>query len=167
MRSVPVAIAAGAALVAAAAAAAGTAPTTLPVTATVAATCRVSAAGLAFGTYMPTTGPLTGTTRVNVVCSRRTAFRVALGLGTTPGASVARRLLANGAGRLQYNLYTTRAHTAVWADGTAGSRVRTGRGRGPTRPVSLIVYGMLPDNAANQAAGPGIYSDTIMVTVTY
>lgn len=76
-------------------------------------------------------------------------------------------LLASGGNKLQYNLYTTRAHRTVWADGTAGSQIRAGRGRGPARPVSLIVYGMLPDNAANQAAVAGIYSDTILVTVTY
>jgi spore coat protein U-like protein len=29
------------------------------------------------------------------------------------------------------------------------------------------VYGRLPDSAANQAALPGSYADTITVTVTY
>ena len=55
----------------------------------------------------------------------------------------------------------------LWADGTAGSRTRTGKGLGPRRPVRLIVYGMLPDNIANRGAVPGIYSDTVLVTVTY
>jgi spore coat protein U-like protein len=32
---------------------------------------------------------------------------------------------------------------------------------------TVTVFGQLPDNAANQAAVPGSYSDTITVTVTY
>jgi len=33
--------------------------------------------------------------------------------------------------------------------------------------VAVTVFGQLPDNATNQAAVPGSYSDTITVTVTY
>ncbi|HUX73006.1 MAG TPA: spore coat U domain-containing protein [Steroidobacteraceae bacterium] len=167
MRSVPVAAAAGAALLAAAAAGASTASVTLPVSATVTTACSVAALPLAFGNYTPLAGAVTGTTRIRVGCTRGTRFKVALGLGATPGSTVAQRLLGNGGHTLQYNLYTNPAHTRVWADGTAGSRTRGGRGRGPARPVALTAYGLLPDSAANRLAVPGTYSATIVVSVSY
>jgi len=167
MRSVPVAAAAGAALLAAAAAGAGTRTATLPVSATMTTACRVAALPLAFGNYMPLAGAVTSTTRIRVGCTRGTRFKVALGLGTTPGSTVAQRLLANGGYTLQYNLYTNSTHTRIWADGTAGSWTQRGRGRGLARPVALTAYGLLPDNAANQLAAPGTYSATIIVSVSY
>jgi len=33
--------------------------------------------------------------------------------------------------------------------------------------VSVGVFGQLPDNATNQNAAPGSYSDTITATITY
>jgi spore coat protein U-like protein len=42
-----------------------------------------------------------------------------------------------------------------------------GVGAGLATGNALNVYGQLPDNATNQVAVPGSYSDTITVTVTY
>jgi spore coat protein U-like protein len=68
---------------------------------------------------------------------------------------------------LQYNLYTTAALGTVFGDGTAGTATVAGTGAGVATAVAVTVYGQLPDNATNQAAVPGAYSDTITVTVTY
>ena len=43
----------------------------------------------------------------------------------------------------------------------------TGTGMGAGNALAFTVYGQIPDNAANQAAVPGTYADTITVTVTY
>jgi spore coat protein U-like protein len=42
-----------------------------------------------------------------------------------------------------------------------------GTGAGVATANTLTVYGQLLDNATNQVAVPGSYSDTITVTVTY
>ncbi len=167
MGSMGTAAAAGAVILAAAPAAAATRPTVLPVSATVAAACIVSAAPLAFGAYRPGAGARRATTRLRIACARGTAFRVALGAGSVAGATVSQRLLGNGAASLQYNLYTNTARSVIWGDGTGGTRTRAGRGRGPARPVSMAVYGLLPDNSFNRAAIAGTYRDLIVVTVTY
>ena len=42
-----------------------------------------------------------------------------------------------------------------------------GTGAGVATANAVTVFGQLPDSAANQAAVPGSYTDTITVTVTY
>ncbi len=167
MRKILIATAAGAALVAGASATAATATTTFQVTATVLKTCSVSAAALAFGNYTPGTGNVAGTTTVNVNCTKTTPYTVALDKGTTTGGTLAQRLLANGANTLQYNLYTTNTYATVWGDGTGTTATQAGTGSGIATANALTVFGQLPDNATNQNAVPGAYSDTITVTVTY
>ena len=169
MGSVRSAAAASAAiwLATAAVAAAAVRTATLPVSVTVSAACSVSAAPLAFGVYKPGAGARRATTRLRIACARGTAFRVALGAGSTPGTTVSQRLLGNGAATLQYNLFLNPARSIIWGDGTGASRTRAGRGRGPARPISMVVYGLLPDNAFNQSVLAGTYKDMIVVTVSY
>jgi spore coat protein U-like protein len=55
----------------------------------------------------------------------------------------------------------------VWGDGSAGTQIVSGISTGFSTPISLTVYGRIPDSAANQATTPGAYSDTILVVMTY
>jgi len=55
----------------------------------------------------------------------------------------------------------------VWGDGSGTSQVRIGTGTGVGTPVTWTLYGLLPDNATNQAAAMGNYSDTVLVVMTY
>lgn len=150
-------------------ASAQTATSTFNVTATVAENCLVSGTNLAFGTYTPAGGALSGTSTVTVRCTRTTPYTVSLNAGTTVGGTLAQRLLANGAETLQYNLYTTGGFTTIWGDGTGGTGTVAGTGNGMSIGAANThtVHGQLPDNATNQDAPPGNYSDTITVTVTY
>lgn len=142
---------------------------TFNVTATVLKNCLVSSANLAFGNYTPNTGALTGSSNITVRCTKTTPYTVSLNVGTTTGGTYAQRLLANGTNTLQYNLYTTAALTTIWGDGTGGTGTIAGTGNGvsASSAITHTVHGQLPDNAANQDAPPGSYSDTITVTVTY
>ena len=146
---------------------AATATTTFQVSATVLKTCAVSAGPLAFGNYTPGGGAVAGQTTVNVNCTKTTAYTVALNAGTTAGGTIAQRLMAGGGNTLQYNLYTTNTYTTLFGDGTSGSVTEAGTGSGVNVANALTVFGQLPDNATNQAAVPGAYTDTITVTVTY
>ena len=136
-------------------------------TAVVQSTCSATAATLAFGNYTPGAGPLTGTSNISVKCTKNTPYTVSLNAGSTTGGTLAQRLMASGANTLQYNLYTTVAATTVFGDGTASTATIPGTGAGVATANTVTVFGQLPDSAANQAAVPGNYSDTILVTVTY
>ena len=169
IKSFHVLAAAATTLVAVGAAQAATRTTTFNVTANVLANCSVSANALNFGDYTPATGALTGSSAISVRCTKNTGYSVALTAGTTSGGSIGQRLMkhTSAADTLQYNLYTTPAHTTVFGDGTSGSATNSGTGAGMGTASTITVYGQLPDSAANQDAAPGAYSDTITVTVTY
>jgi spore coat protein U-like protein len=146
---------------------AATTTTTFQVSATVLKTCSATAAPLAFGSYTPGAGQLTAATSVNVKCTNGTAFTVALNAGSTTGGTITQRLMGSSGNTLQYNLYTTTAYTTVFGDGTGGSATQGGTGTGLGSAVAVAVNGVLPDNATNQNAVPGAYTDTITATVTY
>lgn len=144
-----------------------TTTTNFAVTATVQSTCSATATALAFGAYTPGAGQLTNNSTISVKCTKNTPYTVALNAGATTGDSFAQRIMAQGANTLQYNLYTTAGFATVFGDGTGGSATSAGTGAGVATANAITVYGQLLDSAANQAAVPGNYTDTITVTVTY
>jgi spore coat protein U-like protein len=146
---------------------AATATGTFAVTANLQSTCSTSAPALAFGPYTPGAGARTANTTISVRCTKSTAYTVLLNAGTTAGGSFAQRLMASGANTLQYNLYTSAAFTSIFGDGSAATATGIGTGAGLGTANTLTVFGNLPDNAANQSAVPGSYTDTITVTVSY
>jgi spore coat protein U-like protein len=157
---------AGALMIASGTAAAAIKQTTFGVSAVVSPNCLVSATALNFGGYDGTTAK-TGTSDISVRCSTGTLFGVSLNAG---GGTFTQRLLSgSGTNKLQYNLYTTVGATTIWGDNTAGTGIMSGTGAGMASgsAVPFTVFGQLPDNAFNQGAPSGNYSDTITVTVTY
>jgi spore coat protein U-like protein len=159
----------GALLLAAAGGAAGaTATTTMVVSVTVAPTCAISANPLSFGSYQPGQGSTSASTTLAVRCTKGVPFSVALNAGMS-GGTVVQRMMSMGASRLQYNLYTTAAHTTVWGDGTQSSATVSGVGRGLVSgaQITQTVYGQVPDSPANVDLAPGLYTDTVTVTVSY
>jgi spore coat protein U-like protein len=159
-------ISAGILLAVAGVAQAATKTATFGVSATVNPNCFVSATNMSFGAY---TGiaDVDATSDVSVRCSKNAAYALSLSAGTTAGASYSPRLLTDGTDTLQYNLYTTAARNAVWGDGTNSSSTVGGTGTGLGNTLTHTVYGRVFDNATNQGAGVGSYSDSITVTVTY
>ena len=157
----------GFSLAAAGGACAGTTTTGLLVSVEVEQACTVSANPLSFGSYRPGLGGVSSSTTLAVRCTRGAPFIVALDAGA--GGSLAQRQMSFGAYKLQYNLYTSAPHTTVWGDGTISSAVVAGLGKGLANgeAVTETVYGRLPDSGANQDLPPGIYTDTIRVTVSY
>lgn len=129
--------------------------------------CTVSASALAFGTYIPSGGSLYSTSTIRVACTVSAFYGVGIGAGSTQGASAAQRLLANGTHTLQYNLYVNSSYSGIWGDGTGNTQIEVGTGQGPNTPSSFTVYGWLPDNAFNQLAYPGIYSDSVTAVVSF
>jgi spore coat protein U-like protein len=144
---------------------AATISTTFNVTATIQSTCStVTASNLVFGNYDPFAASATDQTNVvQVTCTNGTPYTIALNSGSTSGATIANRLMANGPNTLNYNIYTTNARTTIWGDGTSSSVTQAGTGNGTAQ--SYTAYGRIP---AGQTAKPtGNYSDTVHVTVTF
>jgi len=147
---------------------AATALSTVRVTATVVRTCTVAATTVAFGNYTPGTAPANVNSNIAVTCTKGTPFTVALDKGTTVGGTIAQRLMAGGgATTLQYNLYQTGGVT-LFGDGvTGGSTVAVPAASVTGAAFNVPVVGIMLDNANNQAALAGNYTDTVGVTVTY
>jgi spore coat protein U-like protein len=60
-----------------------------------------------------------------------------------------------------YSVYRNSGHSQVWGN-TTGTDTQSGTGTGSSQ--SLTVYGRVPSQTTPP---PGIYTDTIVVTVTY
>jgi spore coat protein U-like protein len=137
--------------------------------------CNIVTTGVAFGAF----NPLTGTSHdsngnVAFSCTGNPTiagllipYTIALSKGG--GATYATRRMASGTRYLTYNLYTDSAHSIIWGDGTGGSSTAGSimlldlLGLGAT--INYPIYGRV--TSGQTTAVPGIYADTITVTVTY
>ena len=166
-------LATGAALFIALPAHGATATGNLAVGASIAANCTIATAPVAFGAYDPVfvnaVTAKTGTGSITIACTAGSAPKISLGLGNNSVAGV--RKMANGAERLNYELYqppdtnpgtACGALTTVW--GTVGANIFT-----PTSPASKAArtYNVCGSIAAGQDVGIGAYSDTVVATVTF
>jgi len=146
---------------------AGSATGSFQVTATVLGACTVAGALMNFGAGIDplvASLPLDATTTLTVVCTNTTPYALALDAGTNAGgaANFGARALKNGASLLGYQLYLNAGRTTVWGDGSGGSSTVAGVGSGASQ--SITVYGRLPSIVG---AIPGLYADTVTVTITY
>jgi spore coat protein U domain-containing protein, fimbrial subunit CupE1/2/3/6 len=143
---------------------AATDTTTFTVTASVLDACDVQATNHAFGPYSPAASTaLDATSNVSVYCTVGTPYTLALNIGTGGGTFAARKM-TSGANELVYNLYTTAARTTVWGDGTGSTSTVGGTGGGLLTAFTHTVYGRID---VNQDVGPGSYSSTVTVTLTF
>lgn len=122
------------------------------------AACTVSTQSVPFGGYSTLNPAVTdGVGNVHVACTATTSFVVALGPG---GGTIPARMLASGAYRLNYNLYTNVSRLTLWGNGVNGGVTVSGSGTS----VNLPVYGRIP---ARQNLRAGAYSDVVAVTITF
>ena len=141
-------------------AAAATATATFLVSTSVAATCTISTTPLAFGAY---TGVLSQAAATGTItCTNTTPYNVGLSAGQATGATVTSRKMTGPAGALlAYSLFSDAGRTVNWGVTIGTDTVAlVGNGLGQT----LTAYGQIP---AGQFFAPGLYSDTVTVTVTY
>jgi spore coat protein U-like protein len=130
----------------------------LAVQANVPASCIIDPATLAFGTYDPLAGtPLDAQAPIRIACTRTTPWTVGLGTGNNPLGAM--RQMASAANRLQYQLYSDPARTAIWdAISTVGGTAAS------IAPVDLLVYGRVP---SGQPAVAGPYQDVVQSTINF
>lgn len=138
-----------------------------------AATCTLTATGPAFGNYDPfSTNALAANGNVVATCTYTgggaTNISMVTRYSTGFSGNYGNRFMLSGTNRLNYNIYFDAAFTQIRGDGTGGSQ--TGGATLSVSPsnrtatASSTIYGRIP---AGQDARPGVYGDTITVTVTY
>lgn len=138
-----------------------TASTTFTVTASVPAVCNVTANNLNFGTIESLSSVVDGSTTVSPVCTNGTAYNVGLNGGLSGATDPTQRKLQKGSEFILYGLYRDFARTLPFGD-TIGSNTLTGTGSGV--PQSLPIFGRIP---VQTMPSSGLYSDTIIVTLTF
>jgi len=135
-------------------------------------TCTTTTSNVAFGNYSPMSFGSTDTTgniKVNCggVASVLLPFNIAFSAGSS--GSFATRRLRSGSNTLNYNLYLDASYGTVWGDGTGGSQSVDGfvtlDALGLSPAQTFWIYGRIP--ARQLTAIPGVYADTINVTLTY
>ncbi|WP_322965462.1 Csu type fimbrial protein [Sphingomonas fuzhouensis] len=118
--------------------------------------CNVAATPLTF----PTTGVLsrsvTAQSELSLTCTNQTPYALRLDTGRNADASGTRRMRGPSGSFIAYSLFRDAALSSTWDSGLQASGTGTARG--------LAIYGRV---AAQPTPAPGLYTDTVVVTVTY
>ncbi|MBZ9978058.1 spore coat protein U domain-containing protein [Mesorhizobium sp. BR-1-1-10] len=130
------------------------------VAATVAANCLVGTQDVDFGPKGVLSDNVDATGQVSVTCTPGTTYTVGLSNGLTGTAPTTRRMTL-GTQAVTYGLYRDANRSQSWGN-TVGTNTVAGTGGGTAQ--NLPVYGRVPPQAT---PSPGVYTDTVVVTVTY
>lgn len=130
-------------------------------TATVLSNCNVSATDISFGANGLLLSTITAMGQVNVTCTNGTPYNVGLNAGTGTGATVAARKMTLNGSAITYSIYQDAAYSTIWGN-TINTDTASGTGIGSSQFITM--YGRVP---AQTTPAPGMYSDTIIVTLTY
>jgi spore coat protein U-like protein len=135
---------------------------TFSVQLSVTASCVISSAStLNFGAAGVIATAINQTSTLQVQCTNLTPYNIGLNAGTSSGATVTTRKMTSGANTISYALYSDVGMTSNWGQ-TIGTDTVSSTGTGAVQ--SFTVYGQVP---AQPTPAPGVYSDTVTVTVTY
>jgi spore coat protein U-like protein len=130
-------------------------------TATVPANCLVSTTGVNFGSSGTITSNVDATGTATVQCTSTTPYTAALNGGNAAATDPTRRKMAQGSETISYGLYRDSARSLPWGS-TTGTNTVSGTGTGSNQ--ALTVYGRV---AAQTSPSPGVYTDSVILTLTY
>lgn len=129
------------------------------VSATVPMNCRISTRDIDFGSQGVLDVNVDATGQVEVRCTPGNTYSIALS-GGNAGASPAQRKMKKGAETITYGLYKDARRSQPWGENAE----TTVMARGDGNHQRFTVYGRVP---VQHTPSPGIYTDTVIVTVTY
>ena len=122
--------------------------------------CNVAAGSLAFGAIDPLAGFDTdSSSSITVSCAVPTPYVISISTGQSGRLQ---RKMTSGVALLDYQLYADPSRASVWGDGAGGSI--TVNGSADAAGTSHTVHGRVPEQ---RQAAPGMYIDTLVVTVTF
>ncbi len=137
---------------------------TLTSTVTAVSSCTVTATTLAFGAVVPGGSTVTQTNTITPTCTNSTPWTIYLNAGSGTFTNRTMTSLSNPGTPINYNIYTTSAHTTIWGDTTGGTVDVGGTGSGAAQPQ--IGYGQILNPLATLKPAAD-YTDTITATVNY
>jgi spore coat protein U-like protein len=115
---------------------------------------------IAFGNYSSAQIDQSG--NIAVLCTNGTPYTIGLDAGGGSGATTSNRKMSGSlGGTLNYALFRDSARANNWGS-TSGTDTQAGTGSGLVQ--NLTVYGRI---ASGQTPLAGIYTDTVLVTLTY
>ncbi|QEL22299.1 spore coat protein U domain-containing protein [Bosea sp. F3-2] len=135
--------------------------TSFTVTANVPATCRITTSDLNFGSIGLLAAPHDALTTLAPTCTNGTAYQIGLDGGLSGASDPTLRRMTKGSETVTYGLYRNTTRTQPFGN-TLGSDTLADVGNG--LPQTTYVYGRVP---AQATPSPGLYSDTILATLTY
>lgn len=142
---------------------AATATGSFNVRVTIATTCQVdSATDLDFGSAGVLNANIDQVSTITVSCTNTTPYSIALDKGVN-GTSVTTRQMIGGPTNelINYSLFSDPGRTTNWGQ-TIDTDTVGGTGNGA--PQAYTVYGRIP---AQTTPTPGIYTDTVNITINY
>jgi spore coat protein U-like protein len=131
------------------------------VSGSVAANCLVSTQNIDFGSRGVLSSNVDATGAVSVTCTPATAYTVGLSNGNS-GTGPTNRRMTLGNAAVIYGLYRDANRSQPWGDAATPGSTVAGSGNGAAQ--AYTVYGRVPPQTT---PAPGVYSDTVVVTVTY
>jgi spore coat protein U-like protein len=140
---------------------AGTLNWNFSMNAQVPAKCTVSSAALNFGAPGTLISAIDAQTNLGIRCSPGLSYQVQLNGGLSGATNPTLRRMTKGAEFVTYGLYRDPARSQPWGD-TLGGNTLSGTGSGLS--ITTPVYGRV---SAQTTPSPGIYTDTVAVTIQY
>lgn len=131
-----------------------------------AASCTVTVTAMSFGNYdVFATSPLSSTATIAYRCQPGIPVNPPI-LTASPGnGTLANRFMLQGASQLLYNIYVDPAGSAIFGNGAGGTAAITGVLISNARlNGDNVIYGRIP---AGQDVVPGLYTDSIVVTINF
>ncbi len=139
----------------------------LPVSAQ--AVCTMLISNVVFGIYNYSNfAPLDATGNIAVSCNgiagQAISYTVAISSGSS-GSFVSRKMIS-GRYALNYNFHLNATRATVWGEGNVGTGILTDSYASVAgmNTRNYLIYGRIP---GGQAVPPGVYSDSMVVTITY
>ncbi|KSV64857.1 hypothetical protein N185_34285 [Sinorhizobium sp. GW3] len=131
------------------------------VNAFVAANCAVTTQPVDFGAVGVISRNMDSEGAVIVTCTPGTTFTIGLSTASGGGNPTARKMI-NGAQSVTYGLYKDSARTQPWGDSALPGSTVSGTGAGASQ--TFPVFGRVQPQTSPPA---GVYTDTVIVAVTY
>ncbi len=122
------------------------------------ASCTVSAGTMNFGNMTDLKAAVESSALLSTTCSAGTPYAITLGDGLNATGPM-QRAMSYGGQRLTYDLFQDSSRLTAWG-GAGNALAATGTGL----PQSRNVFGRVP---AQTTPPPGVYQDTVVVTVGY
>ena len=122
--------------------------------------CSVTATNINFGPQGVLSTNVDASGQVLATCTIGTAYSISLDGGGANAAPAARQMTSGG-NIITYGLFQNVARNLAWGSSVG---IDTVAGTGTGSPQALTVFARVPPQSTPP---PGIYSDTIIVTVTY